>query len=101
MPRIAPRGITALLVLALIAYGLARASTWPLALAVTSGAFVALIALDMVLLRGAIEIVRIVPPRFSLARHDVLKYEITNRTPAARRVSLVEAPAERLAIELA
>jgi uncharacterized protein (DUF58 family) len=45
--------------------------------------------------------VRIVPPRFSLARHDVLRYEITNRTPTARLVSLVEAPAERLAIELA
>jgi uncharacterized protein (DUF58 family) len=101
LPRIAPRGIAALLVLALIAYALARAIAWPYALAVALFAFVVLVAYDLALLRGPLEIVRIVPPRFALARHDVLGYEITNRTANERRVAIVEAPAERLAIDLA
>lgn len=90
-----------MLVLAVLAYLIARVSSWPIALIASGALFVALITLDAVLLRGAIQIVRIVPPRLSLARRDVLRYEITNRTPADRRVAVVEAPAQRLAIDLA
>jgi uncharacterized protein (DUF58 family) len=100
VPRIAPRGIAALLLLALFAYALARFAPWPAALAVALGAFVALVAFDALGLRGGVEIVRVVPPRFALARRDVLTYEITNRSGAERRVAIVEAPAARLAIEL-
>ena len=101
LPRIAPRGIAALIGLALVAYLLARAFPWPVALAVALLAFIVLIAYDVALLRGDVEIVRVVPPRFALARRDVLRYEIANRTPGERRVAIVEAPADRLAIDLA
>jgi len=100
LPRIAPRGIAALVGLAAVAYVLARALPWPVALAVALVAFAALIAYDVALLRGEVEIVRVVPPRFALARRDVLRYEIANRTTSERRVAIVEAPADRLAIDL-
>jgi uncharacterized protein (DUF58 family) len=100
VPRIAPRGITALLVLALVAFAGATALGWPAALAIALVAFAGLVVADALLLRGAVEIVREVPPRLSLARHDVFTYRIANRTGAERRIALVEAPAERLAIDL-
>ncbi|HEV2642488.1 MAG TPA: DUF58 domain-containing protein [Candidatus Elarobacter sp.] len=100
LPRIAPRGILALVGLAVVAYVLARTFPWPVAVAVALGAFAALIAYDVALLRGEVEIVRVVPPRLALARRDVLRYEIANRTPAQRRVAIVEAPADRLAIDI-
>ena len=87
--------------LALVAYLLARAFPWPAALAVALLAFAALVAYDVVLLRGDVEIVRVVPPRLALARRDDLRYEIANRTARERRVAIVEAPADRLAIDLA
>lgn len=86
--------------LAVVAYVLARTFPWPVAVAVALGAFAALIAYDVALLRGEVEIVRVVPPRLALARRDVLRYEIANRTPAQRRVAIVEAPADRLAIDI-
>jgi uncharacterized protein (DUF58 family) len=64
-------------------------------------AFAALVALDVALLRAPLEIVRLPPPRLALARRDAFVYEVTNRAPAARFVALVEAPARRLAIDLA
>ncbi|MEA2722130.1 MAG: hypothetical protein QOJ39_3994 [Candidatus Eremiobacteraeota bacterium] len=100
MPRIAPRGISVLLVLALFAFVFARVVGWQLGLLVAFGAFAVLVAYDAVLLRGAVEIERRVPVRLSLARRDVLTYEIANRTDSERRVAIVEAPAERLAIDL-
>jgi uncharacterized protein (DUF58 family) len=87
-------------VLALAGYALARALPWPVALALALAAFVGLIAYDAVLLRGELEIVRVVPPRLALARPDVLRYEIANRSARERRVAIVEAPAERLAIDI-
>jgi uncharacterized protein (DUF58 family) len=101
VPRIAPRGIAALLVLALAAYGLGRAVGWPLALAIALGAFAALVAYDALLLRGPVEIVRSVPARLALARRDRFSYEIVNRSTSERRVAVVEAPADRLAIAVA
>jgi uncharacterized protein (DUF58 family) len=100
LPRIAPRGVAALAGLALVAYVLARTLPWPVALAVALLAFAALVAYDAALLRGPVEIVRAVPPRLALARRDVLRYEIANRSAAERRVAIVEAPADRLAIDL-
>src|SRR5665213_3094631 len=53
MPRIAPRGITVLLAIAVLAYVLARFTSWQLALALALSAFAALVAFDAaVLLRG-------------------------------------------------
>jgi uncharacterized protein (DUF58 family) len=101
LPRIAPRGIAALLGLAFVAYLIARAFPWPVALAVALLAFAALVAYDVALLRGEVDIVRVVPPRFALARRDDLRYEIANRTARERRVAIVEAPADRLAIDVA
>ena len=100
LPRIAPQGIAALVGLALVGYLLARALPWPVALATALLAFAALVAYDVALLRGDVEIVRVVPPRLALARRDVLRYEIANRTAGERRIALVEAPADRLAIDL-
>src|SRR5665213_814058 len=101
MPRIAPRGITVLLAIAVLAYVLARFTSWQLALALALSAFAALVAFDAaVLLRGELQIERSVPPRLSLARRDAFTYEIVNRSNHERRVALVEAPAERLAIDL-
>ncbi len=100
MARIAPRGIAVLVVLAGAAYLLARSVAWPVALALTLAAFVALVVADLALLRGTVEITRIVPARFALARREELRYEIVNRAGSARRVAIVEAQAERLAIDL-
>jgi uncharacterized protein (DUF58 family) len=100
MPRIAPRGITLLLVLAVVALVIARGLGWPLALLIGLGTFAVLVAYDAVLLRGGIEIERRVPARLSLARRDVFTYEIVNRTDGERRIAIVEAPADRLAIDL-
>src|SRR5665213_1114824 len=100
MPRIAPRGITVLLAIAVLAYVLARFTSWQLALALALSAFAALVAFDAaVLLRGELQIERSVPPRLSLARRDAFTYELVNRSNPERRVALVEAPAERLARE--
>ena len=101
MPRIAPRGIAALLVAAVLAYALAHAVTWPVAAAVAAAAFAALVVVDALTLRGALEIERIAPPRLALGRRDAFAYEITNRAVTARRIALVEAPADRLAIDIA
>jgi uncharacterized protein (DUF58 family) len=100
MPRIAPRGVAALLVLALVGYLLAGSFAWPVAAGVALLAFGILIVYDVVLLQGSVEIVRAAPPRLALARHDVLRYEVVNRTPRERRVALVEAPADRLVIDV-
>ncbi len=100
MPRIAPRGIWALLMLAVAAYALAGIVPWPAALAAALLAFGALVAFDAAQLRGTVEIVRVTPPRLALARRDALAYEIVNRTPRERRVAIVEAPVDRLAIDL-
>src|SRR5665213_4284022 len=93
MPRIAPRGITVLLAIAVLAYVLARFTSWQLALALALSAFAAQ-------QHGELQIERSVPPRLSLARRDAFTYEIVNRSNHERRVALVEAPAERLAIDL-
>ena len=90
-----------MLVLAALAYVLARFTSWPFALAIALAVFALMIALDAVLLQGEVQIERIVPPRLSLARRDVFTYEIVNRANTERRIALVEAPAERLAIDLA
>ena len=97
---IAPRGVAALLLLAAIAALLARVEPWSVATAVALFAFVVLVAADLALLRGPLEIVRAVPPRLALGRRDAFAYEIVNRAPVARTIALVEAPAERLAIDL-
>ncbi|HEX3469003.1 MAG TPA: DUF58 domain-containing protein [Candidatus Elarobacter sp.] len=100
MPRIAPRGIATLAGLAVVAFLLARVLPWPYALDVALGAFVALVVYDAVQLRGVVEIARIVPPRFALARREQLGYEIVNRARSERRVAIVEAQTDRLAIDL-
>ena len=98
--RIAPRGIAVLVVLAVAAYVLARFMPWPVAVAIALAAFVAVVVYDALLLRGEVEIIRVVPARFALARRDELSYEIANRATTARRVAIVEAQADRLSIEL-
>jgi uncharacterized protein (DUF58 family) len=100
VPRIAPRGIAALLVIAVLAFALAQLVAWSTALAVALLAFAALVAYDVALLRGRVEIVRGVPRALSLANPAAFTYEITNRTGGERRVAIVEAPADRLAIDL-
>ena len=100
MPRIAPRGIAALLAVAVLAYARARVVAWPNAAAVAAAEFIALVVVDVLTLRGALEIERIAPPRFALGRRDAFTYEITNRAPSARRIAIVEAPADRLAIDI-
>jgi uncharacterized protein (DUF58 family) len=100
VPRIAPRGIAALLVIAVLAFALAQVVAWSTALAVALLAFAVLVAYDVSLLRGRVEIVRSVPRALSLANPAALSYEITNRSAEERRVAIVEAPADRLAIDL-
>ena len=100
MPRIAPRGIAALLLIAVLAFALAQRVAWPAVLIAALIAFAALIAYDVALLRGRVEIVRSVPRALSLANPVLFTYEITNRTGGERRVAIVEAPADRLEIEL-
>ncbi len=101
MPSIAPRGVAALVALALAAFVLAHVVPWPLVLTLVLVVFAALAVFDLALLRAApLRIERLAPPRLALARHDVLRYEIVNPAPSPRRVALVEAPVERLAIAL-
>ena len=89
-----------LLVLAAAAYALARWLPWSTAIVIALAAFVAVVAYDALLLRGEVEITRVVPARFALARRDELTYEIANRATTARRVAIVEAQTDRLAIDL-
>ncbi|HZO93801.1 MAG TPA: DUF58 domain-containing protein [Candidatus Baltobacteraceae bacterium] len=99
MPRIAPRGVAALVVAGALAALLARVEPWAYAVATGALLFALLAAYDALLLRGPLEIARTVPARIALGRADAFAYEIVNRTPRARRVAVVEAPAERLAID--
>ena len=101
MPWIAPRGVAALVALALLAFGLAQAVAWPLALALVALVFVALAGYDLAHLRGELRIERREPPRLALARRAAFAYEIVNRGRVPLEIGLVEAPAERLAIDLA
>jgi uncharacterized protein (DUF58 family) len=100
MPRVAPRGIAALLGLALIAFALAHVLAWPSTLLVVALAFAALVLYDLASLRGELTLARLAPPRLVLARRDAFTYELVNRSGTPRRVALVEAPAARLAIDL-
>jgi len=97
---IAPRGVAALVAVALLAYLLAHVEPWPLAGAIALLVFAALAGADAAALRGPLEVVRADPPRLALARPAAFGYEITNRTPVARRVAVVEAPVDRLAIDV-
>jgi uncharacterized protein (DUF58 family) len=100
VPRIAPRGIAALLAVAVLAFALAHVLAWTSAAALAAFVFVALVAADVRVLRGELEIVRSTPARLALGRRDAFAYEITNHAASARIVALVEAPAERLAIDI-
>jgi uncharacterized protein (DUF58 family) len=101
VPWLTPRGAAALAVAALLAYALARAFPWPVALAIVVLLVGALVVADLVALRGELTIARLEPPRLALARPDAFAYEIVNHAPAPRVVALVEAPAPRLAVALA
>jgi uncharacterized protein (DUF58 family) len=100
MPRLAPRGIAALLGFALLAFGLAHVVAWTTALLVVALAFAALVAYDLNALRGEVRLARLEPPRLILARRESFAYEVVNRSGRARRIALVEAPAPRLAIDV-
>ena len=100
MPWIAPRGVAALVVAAALAYALAHVEPWPLAGAIALLMFAVLAGADYAALRGPLEAARVEPPRLVLARPAAFAYEITNRSAVARRVALVEAPVDRLAIDV-
>jgi uncharacterized protein (DUF58 family) len=100
VPRLAPRGIAALLGIAVLAFVLGHVLAWPLALLVVALLFAALVAYDLAALRGEVAFARLPPPRLILARRDAFGYEIVNRSARARRIALVEAPAPRLAIDV-
>ncbi|HEY4440497.1 MAG TPA: DUF58 domain-containing protein, partial [Candidatus Elarobacter sp.] len=72
-----------------------------MALGIGALLFAIVVAYDAVQVGAPLEIVRLEPPRLALARRDAFVYEVTNRAAAPRVVALVEAPAERLAIDLA
>ncbi|MEA2666765.1 MAG: hypothetical protein QOI11_3709, partial [Candidatus Eremiobacteraeota bacterium] len=101
MPWIAPRGVAALAGLALLAFALAQVLAWQAALALLAALFVALVVYDLAQLRGELRIERLEPPRLALARRAAFGYAIANRGRVPLDVGLVEAPAERLAIDLA
>lgn len=95
---IGPRGIVALLILALLASALAAAFSWPFAAVfvtvVAAGALVA----DASLLLRLPGVARSLPQHVWLAHADTLTYEVTNRTAVALRFGIAEAPAERLRV---
>jgi uncharacterized protein (DUF58 family) len=101
VPWIAPRGVAVLVGLALLAFALAQILAWTLALALVALVFAALVAYDLAQLRGELRIERLPPPRLSLARRAAFAYEIVNHGRVPLDVALVEAPAARLAIDLA
>jgi uncharacterized protein (DUF58 family) len=101
VPWIAPRGVAALAGLALLAFALAQVLAWQAALALVAALFVALVVYDLAQLRGELLIERLEPPRLALARRAAFGYAIANRGRVPLDVGLVEAPAERLAIDLA
>jgi uncharacterized protein (DUF58 family) len=101
MPWLAPRGVAALLVGAVVAFALAGRMPAALAVAIPLVLIAVLVAGELLALRAPLEIVRREPPRLALARHDAFVYDVVNRAGSARAVALVEAPAEKLAIDLA
>jgi uncharacterized protein (DUF58 family) len=95
---IAPRGIAVLIGAAILAWALAHVEPWPIALLIALGVVATAVIADAAILRGPLEIVRVEPPRLALARRSQFEYEVTNRNGSARRVGIVEAPVDRLAI---
>jgi uncharacterized protein (DUF58 family) len=98
---IAPRGVAALVAAAVLAFALAHVEPWPLAGAIALLLVAMLAGLDALALRSRLDVEREEPPRLALARRDAFTYEIANRAATARRVAVVEAPVQKLAIDLA
>jgi uncharacterized protein (DUF58 family) len=97
---VGPRGIAALVVLALVAGAFARTVAWPVvvigAVVIALGAFVA----DAGAIAGGLRIERALPARLMLARRATFSYTIENRSPVPLRFAIFEAPADRLAVDL-
>jgi uncharacterized protein (DUF58 family) len=98
---IAPRGVAALVAAAVLAFALAHVEPWPLAGAIALLLVAVLAGLDALALRSRLDVEREEPPRLALARRDAFTYEIANRAATPRRVAVVEAPVQKLAIDLA
>jgi uncharacterized protein (DUF58 family) len=98
---IAPRGVAALVAAAVLAFALAHVEPWPLAGAIALLLVAMLAGLDALALRSRLDVEREEPPRLALARRDAFTYEIANRAATPRRVAVVEAPVQKLAIDLA
>jgi uncharacterized protein (DUF58 family) len=96
---IAPRGIAALVVLALIAGVLARVLPWQfvaaVALIVAGGGLIA----DASMLRRLPVITRAAPAHVWLAHRDLLTYDVINQTALALRFGIAEAPVDRMHVD--
>jgi uncharacterized protein (DUF58 family) len=97
---LAPRGVLLLIAAAVAAFALAGVAPAWIAAVVPLALVAALVLADVLALRAPIEVERLAPPRLALARRDVFRYAVRNRARDPRFVALVEAPAERLAIDV-
>ena len=96
---IAPCGIAALVVLALIAGVLARVLPWQFVATVALIVAAATLTADASMLRRLPVITRTAPAHVWLAHRDVLTYDVVNQTALALRFGIAEAPVDRMHVD--
>jgi uncharacterized protein (DUF58 family) len=96
---IGPRGIAALVGLALVAGACTIVLPWPVVVGAAAIIALAALAADAGSIGAAPVIARLLPAQLTLARRTAFEYTIVNRAPVALRFAIFEAPVERVAVD--
>lgn len=97
---IGPRGVLALLALAVVAGWAATVLPWPLVAAGVVVVVTAAVAADAAAVARAPVIERTLPAQLMLARPAAFTFTVANRSPVALRFAIFEAPVQRLRVAL-
>lgn len=96
---IGPRGVVALLALAVVAGAATVVCAWPLVAAACAVVVLAALAADAASIARPPEIERSVPQHCMLGRRAAFQYRVHNRNAVALRCAIYEAPVERLQVD--
>ena len=98
---VGPRGIVALALLAAGAGFATLVMAWPVVMIAVAIVTFAALAADAAAVARAPDIVRTLPPHLMLARRAALAYTLTNHGAVTLRFAIYEAPAAKIAVQLA
>jgi len=98
---VGPRGIVALLALAVAAGCAAVVVPWTEAAAAAAIVALAALAADAGSIARSPRVTRSIPETLMLARPAALTYTIVNRAPVRLRFAIFEAPIDRIAVDIA